>query len=117
MKLTLVVALLSAIALPAFGIPGYVTWDATYSNPDASLNTVSCSNGKNWSFDKGVHLPSPPSLHSPTSGGVPGSAWNSTLCGSCWSLKYATLSGHQTTVYVTAIDNSYTYNCLTAGIR
>ncbi|KAG1872437.1 Cerato-platanin-domain-containing protein [Suillus subalutaceus] len=108
-KLTLVVALLSVFALPAFGIPGYVTWDATYSNPDASLNTVSCSNGKNCLLTKGyttfASLPSFPNI-----GGVPGNSWNSTLCGSCWSLKYATPSGHQTTVYVTAIDNSYTYN-------
>ncbi|KAG1820706.1 Cerato-platanin [Suillus variegatus] len=109
MKFALVVALLSAFTLPAFGEPGYVTWDYTYGNPDASLNIVSCSNGKNGLVTKGYttfsSLPSFPNI-----GGVPGGVWNSTLCGSCWSLKYATPSGSQTTVYITAVDNSYTFN-------
>ncbi|KAG2352083.1 Cerato-platanin [Suillus spraguei] len=109
MKLVLVVALFFAFALPAFGVPAYVTWDATYSNPNASLDTVSCSNGKNGLLTKGyTTFSSIPSF--PNIGGVPGGIWNSTLCGSCWGLKYATPSGIQATVYITAIDNSYTYN-------
>ncbi|KAG2129127.1 Cerato-platanin [Suillus clintonianus] len=109
MKFTLIVSLLSALTLPAFAIPADVTWDGTYSNPDASLNIVSCSDGKNGLLAKGYttfsSLPSFPNI-----GGMPGTIWNSTLCGSCWSLKYTTPSGNQTTVYVTAVDNAFTYN-------
>jgi len=46
----------------------------------------------------------------PNIGGVPGATWNSTLCGSCWSLGYATPSGDLTTIYITAVDLSYTFN-------
>jgi hypothetical protein len=109
MKLTLITVLLSAFALPAFGVPAYVTWDPVYSDPDTSLAIVSCSDGKNGLLTKGyttfASLPSFPDI-----GGVPGSVWNSTLCGSCWSLKYTAPSGRQTTVYITAIDNAERYN-------
>ncbi|KAG1745942.1 Cerato-platanin [Suillus paluster] len=109
MKFTAVVAFLSAFALPAFAVPAYVTWDATYSNPNTSLSIVACSNGKNGLLAKGytdfASLPSFPNI-----GGIPGANWNSTLCGSCWSLKYVTPSGNQTTVYITAVDLAYTYN-------
>jgi hypothetical protein len=109
MKFTLVVAFLSVFALPAFGDPAYVTWDPTYSNPTASLATVSCSDGKNGLLTKGyTTFESIPSF--PNIGGVPGGVWNSTICGTCWGLKYTTPSGHQTTVYITAVDNSYTFN-------
>ncbi|KAG1751211.1 hypothetical protein EDB19DRAFT_1824928 [Suillus lakei] len=93
MKITLVVALLSAFALPAFAIPAYVTWDATYGNPDTPLNAVSCSDGKNGLLAKDytnfASLPFIPQHR---------------------SLKYTTPRGHQTTVYITAVDNAYTYN-------
>ncbi|KAG1770878.1 Cerato-platanin [Suillus placidus] len=109
MRLTLLVGLLSAFVLSVLGVPAYVTWDYTYGNPDGSLNSVSCSDGKNGLLTKGyttfASLPSFPNI-----GGVPGTVWNSTLCGSCWSLKYAAPNGRQTTVYITAVDNSYTYN-------
>ncbi|KAG2342227.1 Cerato-platanin [Suillus weaverae] len=109
MRLTLLVVLLSAFVLPVFGVPAYVTWDFVYGNPDGSLNSVSCSDGKNGLLTKGyttfASLPSFPNI-----GGIPDGVWNSTLCGSCWSLKYARPNGRQTTVYITAVDNSYTYN-------
>ncbi|KAG2155972.1 Cerato-platanin [Suillus bovinus] len=109
MKLAFVVALLSAFTLPAFAEPAYVTWDATYGNPEGSLNSVSCSNGKNGLVTKGyTTFSSIPSF--PNIGGAPGNSWNSTLCGSCWSLKYPTPSGSQITVYITAVDNSYQFN-------
>ncbi|KAG1772408.1 Cerato-platanin [Suillus occidentalis] len=103
MKFTLVVALLSAFALPVFGDPAYVTWDTAYSDPSASLATVSCSDGKNGLLTKGYTTFGHPSLHSPTSevsqavSGTP-------------PYVYTTPSGHQTTVYITAVDNSYTFN-------
>ncbi|KAG2071371.1 Cerato-platanin [Suillus decipiens] len=109
MKLVLIVALLSAFALPAFGVPAYVTWDATYSNPNASLNIVSCADGKNGLLALGyTTFSSIPSF--PYIGGVPGGIYNSTLCGSCWGLKYATPSGIQSTVYITAVDDSEAFN-------
>lgn len=96
-------------ALPAFGITSYVTWDATYGNPDGSIDSVSCSNGLNGLLSQGYttfsSLPSFPNI-----GGVPGNSWNSTLCGSCWGLKYTAPTGGQTTVYITAVDDSYTFN-------
>lgn len=109
MKFTLSAALISALALPAFAAPADVTYDTAYTNPNSSLSNVACSNGANGLLTKGYttfgSIPSFPNI-----GGVPGGVWNSTLCGSCWSLKYATPSGSQTTVYITAVDNSYTFN-------
>ncbi|KIK45585.1 hypothetical protein CY34DRAFT_507020 [Suillus luteus UH-Slu-Lm8-n1] len=109
MKFTLVVALLSALALPALAVPAYVTFDPVYNNPDGSLNSVSCSDGKNGLLAKGyTTFSSIPSF--PNIGGVPGATWNSTLCGTCWSLQYTTPSGVQTTIFITAIDAAYTFN-------
>ncbi|KAG1745943.1 Cerato-platanin [Suillus paluster] len=109
MKFTVVTALLSAFALPVFAVPAYVTWDPTYSNPYASLTTVSCSNGSNGLLTKGytnfMSLPSFPNI-----GGVPGATWNSALCGSCWNLTYTAPSGNHNTISITAVDSASTYN-------
>jgi len=102
-------ALLSAVALRASAESVYVTWDATYSNPSGSLYGVACSNGQNGLLAQGYttfsSLPSFPYL-----GGVPGASWNSTLCGSCWAVKYAMPNGTQNTVYITAVDLAATFN-------
>jgi hypothetical protein len=102
-------ALLSAVALRASAESVYVTWDATYSNPDGSLYGVACSNGLNGLLAQGYttfsSLPSFPYL-----GGVPGASWNSTTCGSCWAVKYAMPNGTQNTVYITAVDLAATFN-------
>ncbi|KAG2352082.1 Cerato-platanin [Suillus spraguei] len=112
MKFALTVALVSALALPAFAVPAVpatVTFDPVYANPNASLNTVSCSDGANGLLTKGyTTFSSIPSF--PNVGGIPGATWNSPLCGTCWSLQYTTPGGVQTTVNITAIDNAYTFN-------
>ncbi|OJA17198.1 hypothetical protein AZE42_00171 [Rhizopogon vesiculosus] len=109
MKFTFITALLSAVALRAFAVSVYVTYDYTYSNSDGSLNNVACSNGANGLLSKGYttfgSLPSFPYL-----GGVPGASWNSTLCGSCWAVKYAMPNGTQNTIYITAVDLAATFN-------
>ncbi|KAG1770877.1 Cerato-platanin [Suillus placidus] len=109
MKFTLTVALLSALALPAFAVPANVTYDPVYANPNSSLATVSCSNGANGLLTKGYttfgSIPSFPNI-----GGIPGATWNSTLCGTCWSLQYTTPGGVQTTIFITAVDPAYTFN-------
>ncbi|KAG2047899.1 Cerato-platanin [Suillus hirtellus] len=109
MKFTLATALISALVLPAFAAPADVTYDPVYTNPNLSLSNVACSNGANGLLTKGYttfgSIPSFPNI-----GGVPGATWNSTLCGTCWSLQYTTPSGVQTTINITAIDASYTFN-------
>lgn len=109
MKFTLVAALLSALALPALAVPAFVTFDPVYNNPYGSLNSVSCSDGKNGLLAKGyTNFASIPSF--PYIGGVPGATWNSTLCGTCWSLQYTTPTNVSTSLFITAIDNADTYN-------
>ncbi|KAG1820708.1 Cerato-platanin [Suillus variegatus] len=109
MKFTLSAALISALALPAFAAPADVTYDTAYTNPNSSLSNVACSNGANGLLTKGYttfgSIPSFPNI-----GGVPGATWNSTLCGTCWSLQYTTPSGVQTTINITAVDAAYTFN-------
>ncbi|KAG1885067.1 Cerato-platanin-domain-containing protein [Suillus subluteus] len=96
MKFTLAVTLISALALPVFAVPANVTYDTAYTNPNSSL-----ANG----YTTFGSIPSFPNI-----GGVPGATWNSTLCGTCWSLKYTTSCGVQTTIFITAVDAAYTFN-------
>ncbi|KAG0701386.1 Cerato-platanin [Suillus ampliporus] len=110
MKFTVVPALVSAFAISALALPADVIWMAKYGNPHASLSTVSCSDGKkNGLLTKGyTNFSSLPSF--PDIGGIPGTTWNPTLCGSCWSLTYTAPRGGQTTIYITAVDGTFTYN-------
>jgi hypothetical protein len=109
MKFALAVASISVLVLPAFAVSANVTYDPVYSNANTSLATVSCSDGANGLLTKGYttfgSIPSFPDI-----GGVPGATWNSTLCGTCWKIQYTTSCGVQTTVFITAIDNAYTFN-------
>ncbi|KAG1793237.1 Cerato-platanin [Suillus subaureus] len=102
-------ALISALALPAFAVPANVTYDPMYTNPNSSLAAVSCSGGSNGLLTKGYttfgSIPSFPNI-----GGIPGAIWNSTLCGTCWSLQYTASYGVQTTIFITAVDAAYTFN-------
>ncbi|KAG2129129.1 Cerato-platanin [Suillus clintonianus] len=108
MKFTLV-TLLSALVLPAFAVPGYVTYDPVYSNAGTSLTTVSCSDGANGLLTKGYttfgSIPSFPNI-----GAIPGATWNSPLCGTCWRIKYTAPGGGTTTIFMTAVDAATTYN-------
>ena len=64
-----------------------VTFDQTYDNAGASLNTVACSNGVNGLVGKFPTFGSLPTF--PNIGGsMFVSGFNSTECGSCWELAY-----------------------------
>jgi len=109
MKLSSAIAFVCAFALPAFVGQYNVTYDTTYDHAKTSLSQVACSNGPNGLLTKGFttfdSLPSFPNI-----GGIPGLVWNSPLCGTCWQLEYTTPSGQYESIYVTAVDASYTFN-------
>ncbi|KAG0701661.1 hypothetical protein DFH29DRAFT_550630 [Suillus ampliporus] len=100
MKFTSVVTLLSAFTLPAFVESVFVVQDAKYSNPNTSLSTGICS-VLTQQYANFSSLPSFPSI-----GGIPGVHWDSTLCGSCWSLT-STPPCSSTTIYFTVVDDDY----------
>ncbi|KAG1773307.1 hypothetical protein EV702DRAFT_585722 [Suillus placidus] len=103
MKFTLIATLLSAFALPVFADSVFVVQNASYSNPNASLSTVTCS-GLALRFANFSSLPSFPNI-----GGMPGAVSNSTLCGSCWSLTPAPPCSSPTTLYITVVDDDSNY--------
>ncbi|KAG2353747.1 Cerato-platanin [Suillus spraguei] len=109
MKFPSVFVLLSVFALPAFATQVEVTYDDFYDNSATSLEEVACSNGVNGLLTKGYttfgSLPSFPNI-----GGIPNATWNSTLCGTCWYLQYTTPNGTQESIYITAVDDAYTFN-------
>ncbi|KAG2353744.1 Cerato-platanin [Suillus spraguei] len=109
MKLSSAVVLLSVLALPAFAMQVEVTYDNFYDNAATSLENVACSNGANGLLTKGFttfgSLPSFPNI-----GGIPSATWNSPLCGTCWKLEYTTPTGIYESIYITAVDDAYTYN-------
>ncbi|KAG2071355.1 Cerato-platanin [Suillus decipiens] len=109
MKLPSAAVLLSVFALPAFATQVEVTYDNFYDNAATSLSNVACSNGANGLLTKGYttfgSLPSFPNI-----GGIPNATWNSPLCGTCWYLQYTTPTGTQESIYITAVDDAYTFN-------
>ncbi|KAG2071357.1 Cerato-platanin [Suillus decipiens] len=109
MKLSSVVVLLSVFALPAFALRVDVTYDNFYDNAATSLSNVACSNGANGLLTKGFttfgSLPSFPRI-----GGIPNATWNSPLCGTCWKLEYTTPTGTYESIYITAVDDAFTFN-------
>ena len=74
-----------------------VTYDQTYDNSKGSMDSVACSNGKNGLAAKYPTFGALPDF--PYIGGMQGVSWNSTKCGTCWSLTY---KGN--TINVLAID-------------
>ncbi|KAG1897247.1 uncharacterized protein F5891DRAFT_1050005 [Suillus fuscotomentosus] len=103
MKVTLIVTLLSAFALPVFADSVFVVQNANYTNPNASLSTVTCSR-LSLRYANFSSLPSFPNI-----GGIPGVVSNSTLCGSCWSLTPAPPCSGLNTLYFTVIDNDSSF--------
>ncbi|EMD39200.1 hypothetical protein CERSUDRAFT_112878 [Gelatoporia subvermispora B] len=76
-----------------------VSYDQTYDNASASLDTVACSDGGNGLERKGFttfgSLPDFPYI-----GGAPAvTGWDSPACGTCWKLTY-----EGTSIMVLAID-------------
>ena len=107
--ITLLVAL-STFALHTLALSNgvvRVTYDNTYDNPKASLFNTACSNGENGLLKKYPTLDQIPNF--PFVGGMPGLTWNSPDCGSCWELKY-TKGTTTRTIYVTAVDGSWSFN-------
>ncbi|KAG2037824.1 Cerato-platanin-domain-containing protein [Suillus americanus] len=95
------------VSLPSTQVK--VTYDNVYSNPTTSLSNVACSNGVNGLLTKGyTTFGSIPSF--PRIGGIPNLTWNSTLCGTCWNLRYTTPSGTHESIYITAVDAADTFN-------
>lgn len=82
-----------------------VQYDTVFDNPEASLNTVACSDGKNGMVTKGYKtfgsLPSFPHIGA----AIAVEGYNSVSCGSCWGLSY-TSGKTTTTIYVLAIDRA-----------
>ena len=79
-------ALLPTLALAQSTVS--VSFDQTYDNAGQSLATVACSNGANGLLTKGFttfgSLPDFPYI----GGSQFVTGWNSTECGSCWTLSY-----------------------------
>ncbi|KAI6039311.1 Cerato-platanin [Pisolithus marmoratus] len=123
MKFTSVILALAAFALPAFADDTVrVTYNTIYDNPNTPLVITACSNGANGLQTKGYdtlgQLPKFPFV-----GGIPGLAWNSPDCGSCWQLSYKEANGNTRTILITAVDGAGLFNlsleamnALTGGI-
>lgn len=103
MKLTFVVALLSAFAFPVFADSVFVVQNAKYNNPNTSLSTVTCSHLA-LRYANFSSLPSFPNI-----GGIPGAVSSSNLCGSCWSLTPTPPCRDPTTLYFTVVDDDSNY--------
>ena len=111
MKFTAIFSALVALSLPWVALAQStveVTYDVNYESSTFPLDSTACSNGVNGLVTRGYStLGSLPTYPNVT--GLPGLTWNSTLCGTCWTLSY-TSSGTTTEVTVTAIDAAYTFN-------
>lgn len=112
MKFTAVLGALAAFVVPQVALAQStvkVTYDLNYKNSTVPLNSTACSNGVNGLETRGY-----PTLGSlptyPNTTGIPGLTWNSTLCGSCWTLSYTFSNGTTTKVTVTAVDAASTFN-------
>ncbi|KAG2351477.1 Cerato-platanin [Suillus spraguei] len=93
MKFSFAAALLSVFALPALL--------SRAISANTSLSSVACSNGLH-------HFGSLPTF--PRIGGIPNATWNSTLCGTCWNLKYTAANGSYQSINITAVDAADTFN-------
>ena len=93
---------LAALALIVPSVLGVtISYDQSYDNGSANLDTVACSDGKNGLLTKGFStfgsLP-----HFPNIGGAQAvGGWNSASCGSCWQLTYKGKS-----INVLAVDHT-----------
>ncbi|KAL4063295.1 Cerato-platanin [Scleroderma yunnanense] len=112
MKFTTIIGTLAAFLVPQVALAQStvkVTYDYNYMNATFPLNSTACSNGVNGLVTRGYPtLGSLPSF--PNVGGIPGLTWNSTLCGTCWTLSYTFTNGTTTEVTITAVDAASTFN-------
>ncbi|KAF9009507.1 Cerato-platanin-domain-containing protein [Cyathus striatus] len=89
------------------------TWSSYYTDASTSLGPVACSNGNNglttrFGYTTMGDVPSFPYV---AAGPVNlGFGWNSSQCGSCWSLTYTSPNTHVAkTISVTIIDAASTF--------
>jgi len=80
-----------------------VSYDQGYDDRSRSLTQVSCSDGVNGLMTKHPSWKTQGDVSGfPNIGGVAAvKGWNSTSCGTCWSLQYNT-----NTIYVLAVDHA-----------
>ncbi|GLB35551.1 putative cerato-platanin [Lyophyllum shimeji] len=83
-----------------------LSYDRSYDNGSASLNTVACSDGANGLITRGFttfgSLPKFPFI----GGAVNVAAWNSPNCGTCYELTYTNSTGGTKSINILAIDVS-----------
>ena len=93
------------------------TYDTGYDNEKRSLSTVSCSDGSNGLLTRGfTTLKSLPMY--PYVGGAPAvTGWNSSGCGTCWTITYKNATGAAKSINLLAIDRSSNYNMPTAAMN
>ncbi|KAF5367672.1 hypothetical protein D9757_010974 [Collybiopsis confluens] len=96
------------VTLAAAASAVQLRYDNTYDNAAQSLATVSCSDGANGLLTKGFTTFG--SLRNfPNIGAAQAvTGWNSTACGSCWSVTYTNAQGKATSVNILAVDHAGT---------
>jgi len=92
------------IALPAVTFATSLSWDPVFDNPNASLDTVACSDGMNGLITRGYTTFG--SLENfPNIGAIPAiTDWNSTNCGTCWNVTYTNGQRVQKSINILGID-------------
>ncbi|KAK2464999.1 hypothetical protein APHAL10511_003075 [Amanita phalloides] len=108
MKFTVFLSSLLALSAPVLATPVLTTvtvaYDQTYDVGSSSLNNVACSNGVNGLVTRGYStfnsLPNFPHI-----GAAYAVSWNSTACGSCWSLTYNNGKTSKS-INITAVDRA-----------
>ena len=91
--------------------------DTAYDDPQKPLSMVSCSDGQNGLLTRGfTTLGSLPKY--PYVGGAPAvTGWNSSGCGTCWTVTYTNDKGVEKSVNLLAIDVDSNYNMPTSAMN
>jgi hypothetical protein len=108
MKFTSFATAAVILALSTLSLATSLSYDEAYDIGSTSLNSVSCSDGKNGLLTKGFttfsSLPKFPYI-----GGASAVAgWNSPNCGTCWQITYTDADGKNNSISVLAIDHTDT---------
>ncbi|KAL6892154.1 eliciting plant response-like protein [Trichoderma evansii] len=80
----------------------YVSFDSGYDDASRNLDRVSCSDGRNGLITKYGWRTQGQIPHFPYIGGVQGTTWNTTACGTCYKLEYGGKS-----IHILGIDAAY----------
>ena len=92
-------------------------YDTAYDDSKRTLSSVSCSDGPNGLLTRNfTTLGSLPKY--PYVGGAPAvTGWNSSGCGTCWTITYTNANGIAKSINLLAIDGSANYNMPTAAMN